>query len=458
MLAACRKWGAILLVLGGLWPLPAAGQVAGTVIPTDAEAFAIELSEGRLLRLDRPANSVFVANPEVADVSVRSANLVYLFGRATGETSLYAIGRDGNVIANLRVVVAHNVRRLKEALSQLIPDGKINVVSVMGGIVLSGSVGTPADAENARRLATRFIAENEEVINRLAVTQSNQVNLRVRFAEVSRTIVNQFGFNWSVVTDGAIDFALATANPVAGVNQALIRRQAGNFDLEVLFDALADDGLATILAEPNLTALSGETASFLAGGEFPIPVGRDDDTITIEFKRFGVSLAFTPTVLSESRISMRVQPEVSQLSAAAGLVLEGTQIPSLTTRRAETTVELASGQSFAIAGLLQDVARQDFSKYPGLGDIPVLGALFQSERFERDETELVIIVTPYIVKPVDTPDLPLPTDPYTVQSPEAPARHSETTELGALTIPLREGGGTAGTAPASGSAAGFIIE
>ena len=175
-----------------------------------------------------------MANPEVADVSVQSPGLVYLFGRQSGETSLYAIGQDNSVIANLRVIVKHNVTRLKETLDQLVRGGNIDVVSISGAIILAGSVETPADSENARRIAARFIAEGEEIINRLAVTQPNQVNLRVQFAEVSREIVNQFGFNWSIVTDGAVDFALATANPVAGVNQALISRTSDALNLERL--------------------------------------------------------------------------------------------------------------------------------------------------------------------------------------------------------------------------------
>ncbi len=448
---AVRSWITALLIAATLPPLPAGAQVAGSIVSTAEQAYTIQLNEGRLVRLDREASSVFIANPEIADVSVRSANLVYIFGRQPGETSFYALGADDTVLANLRILVEHNLQRLKEALDTLVPAGTVNVTSIQGGIILSGEVATAAEAENARRLATRFLGEGEEIINRLAVTQPNQVNLRVRFAEVTREIVNQFGFNWDVVTDGTIDFALATANPVAGINQALFGVSGSSYDLNALFDALADDGLVTVLAEPNLTALSGETASFLAGGEFPIPVGADDDTITIQFKQFGVSLSFTPTILSENRISMRVRPEVSQLSNAAAIVLERVQIPSLTTRWAETTVELGSGQSFAIAGLLQDNTRQDFSKFPGLGDIPILGALFQSERFERNETELVILVTPYIVKPVSERELALPTDPYVADDETGPRRFPETAAVEQRTVPLREGAGGA-------SGPGFIIE
>jgi pilus assembly protein CpaC len=296
--------------------------------------------------------------------------------------------------------------------------------------VLTGAVATAAEAEDARRLATRFLGEGEEVISRLQVTAPNQVNLRVRIAEVSRAALRQFGINWEALADvGNFTFGLATGSPLFGepeeiagqVFQPLLTRQNGvnniiggfhNDDVSVdtLIDLLAEDNLIAILAEPNLTALSGETASFLAGGEFPVPVP-DDDGIAIEYKKFGVGLAFTPTVLSPNRISMRVNPEVSQLSNEGAVRIEEIQVPSLTTRRAETTVELASGQSFAIAGLLQNNSSFDHSRVPGLGDMPILGDLFKSDRFNRQETELVIIVTPYIVKPIDDPAaVALPTD------------------------------------------------
>jgi len=417
---------AVALAAGG-----ADAALQGRAVPTNGDPISIELNEGQLLRLDRSMASVFIANPEIADVTAKSERLLYLFGRRVGTTTLFALDANDNIIANVTVTVSHSLKRLQDALDQLVPDGQIVASSVDGAIVLSGAVATATEAENARRLAFRFLGEGGEVINRLAVTAPNQVNLRVRIAEVSREITNQFGFNWDVFVDGGFQFGLQSLPPVAGINTIFGGGEIGDVSIDALIDALAEDNLVTILAEPNLTAVSGETASFLAGGEFPIPVSQDDDTITVIFKQFGVSLAFTPTLMGRSRISMRVRPEVSQLSNAVQVIAGGLPIPSLTTRRAETTVELASGQSFAIAGLIQDNSRQEHSKIPGLGDLPILGALFQSDRFQRNETELVIIVTPYIVRPVNPDQVQTPIDPY-----RAPPAISSNEEKPPVTVPV----------------------
>ena len=427
-----RIWVAAVIAIAV--PLMAGGANAalqGRAVPTNGDPIGIELNEGQLLRLDRGMASVFIANPEIADVTAKSDRLLYLFGRRVGTTTLFALDANDNIIANVTVTVNHSLARLQGALNDLLPDGQITASSVDGAIILSGAVATATEAENARRLATRFMGEGGEVINRLLVTAPNQVNLRVRFAEVSREITNQFGFNWSAFVDGGIQFGAASLLPTAGINQIVAGGTFGDGSFEVLIDALAEDDLITILAEPNLTALSGETASFLAGGEFPIPVAEDEDTITVEFKEFGVSLAFTPVIIGRNRISMRVRPEVSQLSAAVQILAGGLSVPSLTTRRAETTVELASGQSFAIAGLIQDSTRQEHRKVPGLGDLPILGALFQSDRFERNETELVIIVTPYVVQPVDADQLRTPLEPY-----RAPPLASSADEGSSQTVPV----------------------
>ncbi|MBI3453042.1 MAG: type II and III secretion system protein family protein, partial [Rhodospirillales bacterium] len=268
-------------------------------------------------------------------------------------------------------------------------------------------------AEDIRRLAARFAPGEGGVINRLRVDAPSQVNLRVRVAEVSRRVIKQFGFNWeSLFSSGGFLLGLATGNPVVSGGSFLTRRsnnnnvfggvRQGRLNLNVLVDALANEGLLTVLAEPNLTALSGETASFLAGGEFPIPVPQGNNVVTIEFKRFGVSLGFTPTLIDGDRINLRVNPEVSELTSNGSITINNFVIPALTTRRAETTVELGSGQSFAIAGLLKSDLDHDIKKLPGLGDLPVLGTLFRSDTFKRGETELVIIVTPYVVRPVSS--------------------------------------------------------
>ena len=442
---------------------------AAEVVPTSTEVVTIEVNEGHLVRIERPASAVFVANPEIAEVAVKSPRLIYVFAKKPGETTLYAVDQKEAVVANLRLVVTHDLSTLSDGLSRMVPEGQVTAESVSGAIVLTGSVATPAEAEDARRLASRFLGEGDEVINRLQVTQSNQVNLRVRIAEVSRTALRQFGINWEALADvGNFTFGLATGNPIFlepveiggtvfqpvntrfnGVNNVIGGFHNNDVSVDTLIDLLAEDNLIAILAQPNLTALSGETASFLAGGEFPVPVP-DDDGIAIEYKKFGVGLSFTPTVLSPNRISMKVNPEVSQLSNEGNIVIEGIQVPSLTTRRAETTVELASGQSFAIAGLMQNNSSFDQSRVPGLGDMPILGDLFKSDRFNRQETELVIIVTPYIVKPIDDPaTVALPTDAVIGKAGRA-AEERDTAAAGGPT--------TISPAPGLAGAGGFVVE
>ena len=390
------------------------------LIGETSEVVHIEKNAGILLRLDRPAATVFVANPKIADIQMKSPRLVYVFGREPGQTSLFAVDSGERVLVNRKVSVSHNLSRLRRALKDLVPDGKIDVRSIDDNIVVAGSVRTPAEAAEARRLAERLVDKADKVIMNLAVTQPSQVQLRVRVAEVSRDVLKQFGINWdALISSGRFLFGIASGNPAAIGGTFLTRNnntnslfggfRTGTLDLNGLIDALDDEGLITVLAEPNLTAMSGKPATFLAGGEFPIVVP-DDGKVTVEFKQFGVSLAFTPTVMSANRINLHVNPEVSQLSNAGAVELGGFSIPALTTRRAETTVELGNGQSFAIAGLLQNDIRHDVSKFPGLGDMPVLGTLFRSDRFQRNETELVIIVTPYVVRPVAAPLMAAPTD------------------------------------------------
>jgi pilus assembly protein CpaC len=409
------------VAFGAVMPVSAQEQVAVT-----GAKIQIERNEGTLLRINTPAASVFVANPEIADVAVKSPRLIYVLGKKPGETTLYAVDENEKVLLSSTIVVAHNLSRLSEELKRVVPDGDVTPHSVDAGIVLDGAVATAAEAEDARRLTTRFLSQGEEVIDHLAVTAANQVNLRVRVAEVSRSVVKQLGIDWNMAVSTA-GFAFGMVTPAFASNMVKLGSVAqtatgfpisysnGAVDLNALIDALSTEGLVSVLAEPNLTALSGETASFLAGGEFPIPVPQAADTsvITVQFKKFGVSLSFTPTLLGDRRISLRVAPEVSALTNDGAVRIGDFVIPALTTRRAETTVELASGQSFAIAGLIQNNQRVDADKVPGLGDIPILGDLFKSDKFQRQESELVILVTPYIVQPVSAPRLAAPTDATT---------------------------------------------
>ena len=408
------------LTAGMATPLGPAGAVE--FVTSTGAALQLEVNKGRLVRLDRPAGTVFIADPEIADIQVKSPRLVYLMGKKPGETTLYAVDEDENVLASVAIRVNLNLSRLRDAIRALDPRGDVKITSIDDTLVLEGVVKSASIAEDVRRLAVRIAGDEEAVINRLGVDAPNQVNLRVRIAEISRGVDKQLGFNWQILGSG-LSVGLATTNPFAAavsvVNSlgsltqgASATFHAEGWDFNAVIDALEEEGLVSILAEPNLTALTGETASFLAGGEFPILVPDANGRVTIEFKKFGVSLAFTPTMIGETRVNLHVRPEVSQLSSKNAVTLNNFVVPSLTTRRVETTVELGSGQSFAIAGLLQNNVTHDIRKFPGLGDIPVLGALFRSDRFQRDESELVIIVTPYIVRPTSRTRLAAPTDGF----------------------------------------------
>lgn len=476
----CRLLAAALLLLlssGGLTD-GRAQTVAGTVatrMPAEEtrrgqqEPLVLEVRRGRLMRLAGDASSVFVADPEIADVQVHSPGLVYLLGKRAGTTTVYAVDGEDRVLLRREVRVEHALSRLRSVLREVVPEAELRVISVDGGILVQGAVATPAEAEDVRQLASRFLGEKETLINRIQVTAPTQVSLHVRIAEVSRDVTRLFGINWdAAVAPGDFIFGLATGRAFAsggfpfqrltddnGPAGALAGRFSnGDIDINGLVDALEREGFLTVLAEPNLTALSGETAAFLAGGEFPVPVGADNGDIQIEFKQFGVSLAFTPTVLSGQRISLRVRPEVSDLSDNGAIVLDNIRIPALATRRAETTVELASGQSFAIGGLISSSTKSSLEKFPGLGDLPVLGPLFRSTRFQREESELVIIVTPYLVRPAST-RLSTPLD--RLRQPSELERLLE----GRL-VSRRVAPGAGGSAPANAprlvGGAGFIIE
>ncbi len=395
-----------------------------------SEALNIQINKGTLIRLKRPASQVFVANPEVADISVKSDTVIYVFGKTHGVTSFYALDEDDNTIYSSNISVTQNLAPLHSALKRMLPNLNVNASIIGNMVVLQGAVESPDQAATAERIA-RSLAGTDDILNSISVVQPTQVNLRVRIAEVSRSVLKQIGFNWEVFgSAGDFGFGLAqgrnvvdiVADPITGgpltvfnpgEAPALLGSLAtGGLDLNYIIDALDNEGFISTLAEPNLTALTGETANFLAGGEFPVPVPVQNGQIGIQFREFGVRLEFTPTVLNSGRISMRVAPEVSDLTTVGAITLGGISVPAITTRRAQTTVELGSGQSFAIAGLIENNTTQSANKIPGLGDIPILGALFRSDEFQREETELLIVVTPYIVRPVSNRQLALPTDGY----------------------------------------------
>ncbi len=376
----------------------------------------LEAGTGRIVSLTAPAASVFAADPKVVEVRPASPTSLFLFGVAAGRTTVAAMSASGQPIAQFDVTVGPNEYAAgvtNEQVAAAVPGRGIVAGARNNGLVLNGTVNTPAEANRAAEAAKSNLAEGQKLENRLGVREAIQVNLRVRVVEMARSLTRELGVNWQALANiggryGAVAFASAPAL-VQAANSSLAGAYSFNspgkvVDINSVISALAQDQLVRILAEPNLTTMSGETASFLVGGEFPIPVAGTNQSISIEFKQYGISLAFVPTVLEDGRISLHVRPEVSQLTSQGAVTLQvglnsAVQIPALLVRRADTTVELGSGQSFAIAGLLQDTTTLVNNGVPFLGDIPVLGALFRSDNFQRQETELVILVTPYLVQP-----------------------------------------------------------
>jgi pilus assembly protein CpaC len=420
-------------------PGRAAAQPAAAVAPTNDVTLSV--GSGRMVRFPGTMSDLFVANDAIADVQVRSPNQIYIFGKTAGQTSVYATNRAGQVIYSANVRVGVNLDSVDQLLHLAMPNAEIRATPMSGMLLLTGTVATPADVEEAQHLVQAYVGEGTQVINRLRTATPLQVMLQVKIAEVSRSLMRDVGMN--ILTrdnaNGGFLFGIGRGNPgtIEHVTQEIseatglpvgstsykFNNRAGattlgaagrllGIDVLSTLDLAENSGLITTLAEPTLSALSGETASFLAGGEFPIPVAGGISGTAIEFKQYGVSLAFTPTVLESGRISMRVRPEVSDLSSEGAIQLNGFQVPSLTTRRAETTVELGSGQSFMIAGLMRNGGNNSVDRAPFLGNLPIIGALFRSNSFRRNETELVIVVTPYLVRPVNAGQIALPTDGF----------------------------------------------
>ena len=386
----------------------------------------VEINKGRTLRLPQSAASVAIANPAIADVQVVSPRLLYVNGKAVGETSLIAVDAQDNIISEGTVVVTHNISRLKKAATDMLAGEPVDAVSTDNAIILKGKIGSPVASEKVQRLANSFLLnDNQRVINMLDSSASDQVMLKVKIVELARSELKRFGINWeNVLSAGNFVFGVARGRDVVDVGNAFIRSdddnsfgigfRDGQQNINAVIDALENDGLVSVLAEPNLTTRSGQTASFLAGGEIPIPVPGADGTVTIEYRQFGVSLQFTPVVLSKDKISLTVLPEVSALSDQNAITGgDFGVIPSLTTRRASTTVDLGSGQTFAVAGLLRNDVNSSNSRVPFLGDLPLVGSIFRNTEYENNQTEVVILVTPYIVKPVDRAnELATPIDGY----------------------------------------------
>lgn len=393
---------------------------------TRASAMNIPIGKSVPITLSRPAATVFIATPDIADVQVLSATSVVVVGKKVGQTSLVITDDKGEKLAYKTITVTQNLSNLRRAINAISSRAHIKVKSIPNGILLTGTAPDSSVIEDSSRLAQRYIPETGgDIINRIKIKANNQVQIHVRFAEVSKDVDKRFGINWEAVgSAGSLAFGMATGPDFYTAGEEILRTTVGDSTNDAFFtsfssgdvsingmlDLLTKEGFVTILAEPSLTALSGQTASFLAGGEFPVPVPQSADTISIEWKQYGVSLAFTPTIINGDRINLHVRPEVSQLSDIGSIVLNNITIPALITRRAETTLELNSGQSFALAGLLNNQQTQSVEKFPFLGDLPILGTLFRSSRFQNNESELVIIITPYIVKPTTEEKLSLPTD------------------------------------------------
>ena len=387
-------------------------------------ALILQAGSGKVLTLGGAAANVFVADPKVAEVRPASATSLFVFGVGAGTTTVAALDSAGHVLAQYEVTVqpsAFGAVAAQAAIARLVPTSHVQVQALQKGLLLTGSVTDPEDAAQAVAIARSFAGDSPTIDNELTVTSPIQVTLSVRVAQMSRQVVRKLGINWSALGNigriGQFSPALSlSASTGATAVAATCPTCLGAGFLGVI-DALANDNLAQVLAEPNLTVMSGQTGSFQVGGEYPIPVSGQNGQISVTYKNFGVMLSFVPTVLSDGRINLHVKPEVSELSNQNGVQIASGGVslivPALNVRRAETTVELGSGQSFAIAGLLQQTTTDSGSGLPFAGDVPVLGALFHDDQFQRTETELVIVVTPYIVRPVNNlADLHLPTDGY----------------------------------------------
>ena len=392
------------------------------VTSSDANASFVPLGVGKSVAIDLPADikDVLVADPKIANAVVRSARRVYMIGVAVGQTNIFFFDAQGRQIAGFDIAVTRDLNGVRAAFKRIMPDADIHIEGVgADGIVLSGSAASQAEAQKAYDIAARLVGDGTKVVNGIMIRGRDQVMLKVTVAEVQRDVIKQLGIDLS----GSLNYGTAvvnfnTDNPFSANGQALSTTSiAGSFkNVTATLRAMERAGVIRTLAEPNLTAISGETASFLAGGEFPFVKGTSgppDFTPTVEFKKFGVSLIFTPVVLSEGRISLKVLTEMSELSTDGALsVPGGISIPSLKTRRAETVVEIPSGGSLALAGMIQEQTKQSINGLPGLLRIPILGTLFKSRDYINHNTELMILVTPYIVRAVAQKELSRPDDGF----------------------------------------------
>ena len=414
------------------------GPVAGPTVQIhgDKAAQFLPLGVGKSVVVDLPGDikDVLVADPKIANAVVRTSRRAYIIGVALGQTNVYFFDAEGRQLMGFDIAVTRDLNGIRAALKRAMPSAEIYVEGLADGIVLTGSAASQAEAQQAYDLAARLAGDGNKVVNGISVRGRDQVMLKVTVAEVRRDVVKQLGVDLNgTLSSGQTTMNVVNNNPFP-INQPLVANNGLTFNyrgMSATLRAMERAGVMRTLAEPSLTAISGEAANFLAGGEFPVvtgvtcnPPGSNQCQATVEFKKFGVGLNFTPVVMSEGRISLKVLTEVSELSSEGALVSAGITIPSLSVRRADTSVEIPSGGSLVMAGMIQDQTKQQLNGVPGLMNVPVIGALVKSRDYINRQTELVVIVTPYIVKAVAQKDLSRPDDGF------ADASDAATTLLG----------------------------
>lgn len=456
-----------------------------------AATVSVAVSRAELLSFDKEMAEVIVANPEIADVHNHGTKKLSVIGKKIGQTTVRVLDKQGELVDTYHVVVGYDLPAIRRALKQFLPHETIGVEMVNINVALTGQVSSASAVDKAVKITKEFLKTSDDkakasdtlmdiekrdpddgLLNLLQVTSGQQVMLRVRVGEINRGALKQLGIEWSnigspgdffyqvakdtgaegIVTDSTGNFIVDPTDTLNYISGGWIK---GSTRIAGMLKALEQDDLFKLLAEPNLIAVSGEEAEFLAGGEIPIPIPQSSagttTQVVIEYKPFGVAVKFKPFVLSENRIRIEVQPEVSEIDNSLAVTLSGFQIPGLTTRRARTTIEMAPGESFMIAGLIKDQSRTTIDNLPGVKEIPVLGALFRSTDFQRNETELVIAVTPYLVDPVRASDIKLPTDNF------AHASQMDMFFYGALGT-LSNGALTRSQTPALEGPTGFMVE
>jgi pilus assembly protein CpaC len=422
---------AALILNPALTPVVASDYRAAAPVVADgqmnARFLALGIGKSVVIDLPRDIKDVLVADPKIATAVVRSAQRAYIIGAAVGQTNIVFFDSAGQQIAAYDIAVKRDLNGVRAALRQLLPNADLQIEGLGDGVMLSGSAASPIEAQQAGDLAARLAGGAEKVVNSIVVRGRDQVMLKVTVAEVQRNIIKQLGIDLNAnLAYGTTVVNFSNTNPFTANGQTPANNLTAAFgatpSVKATLRAMESAGVVRTLAEPNLTAISGESATFIAGGEFPFPTGVTCQSAqgggsgpcspSISFKKFGISLNFTPVVLTEGRISLRVMTEVSEISLDNSITISGTTVPSIKTRRAETTLEIPSGGAMAMAGLIQEQTKQAINGFPGLAQLPVLGTLFRSRDFLNNQTELMVLVTPYIVRAVAQKDLSRPDDGF----------------------------------------------